>query len=141
MPSQLPSREIDDDVVAVDPPQPPKQTKSIQWTEPMLEMLLETLVDQVRQGKRADSGLKAEAYAAALPKVQARMAPGNCRGGTSSLTRDKLRAKVSSLKKLYTAYLKLLDESGFGRDALTGLIIADDEVWDRYLKARLAIAH
>ena len=140
MQSQSYTRENDDVVVARDPAHPPKPSKSLYWTDPMVEALLEALIEQVRLGKRSDSGFKAEAYKAALPKVREQMIPERYEGGYLCAEIAKLRAKVASLKTLYGAFLKLLNESGFGKDAESGLITADDEVWDRYLMVRLAIA-
>ena len=140
MQPQFYARENDNDVVAADPPRPSKSSRVLVWTEPMVEAFLEALIEQVRLGKRSESGFKPEAYAYALPKVQARMIPENYKGECLCADRNKVRAKVSSLKALYAAYEKLLEESGFGRDAETGLIIADDDVWDPYLNVKSANA-
>ena len=108
---------------------------SIQWTAAMVSTLLETLVEQARLGKRAESGFKSEAYTAAMSRVQMQIFQKHPEGGYLQLTKDKLRTKVSSLKKLWTAWQTLQNESGFGLDPDTGLIVADDEVWARYINA------
>ena len=142
MESQIFSRgdNNDDSVAAIDPLHLPIASKSLRWTEPMVEALLETLVDQVRLGKRTDNSFRKDAYKAALLKVQERMIPEDYEGGYTCLEIAKLRAKVSSLKKLFAAYRKMLNEPEFESNAETGSIVADDQVWDRYLMVRLAIA-
>jgi hypothetical protein len=43
----------------------------LSWTLEMKEALLETLLEQSRAGKRADSGFKKEAWVEVVQKVQA----------------------------------------------------------------------
>jgi hypothetical protein len=43
----------------------------LSWTLEMKEALLETLLEQCRAGKRADSGFKKEAWVEVIQKVQA----------------------------------------------------------------------
>jgi Myb/SANT-like DNA-binding domain len=43
----------------------------LSWTLEMKEALLETLLEQCRAGKRADSGFKKEAWVEVVQKVQA----------------------------------------------------------------------
>ena len=43
----------------------------LSWTLEMKEALLETLLEQSRAGKRADSGFKKEAWIEVMQKVQA----------------------------------------------------------------------
>ena len=43
----------------------------LSWSSEMEEALLDGLCEQVRQGKRADSGFKKEAWMAVLPSIQA----------------------------------------------------------------------
>jgi len=47
------------------------KTGPIQWNEAMELALLEGLVDEVRQGKPADSGFKKESWVAVLLRIQA----------------------------------------------------------------------
>ena len=43
----------------------------VSWTSEIEEALLETLLEQARAGKRADSGFKKEAWVDVVQKVQA----------------------------------------------------------------------
>ena len=140
MQPQFYARENNNDVVAADLPRPSKFFRVLVWTDPMVEAFLEAFIEQVRLGKRFESGFKPEAYAYALLKVQARMIPENYKGGCLYADRNKVRVKISSLKALYAVYEKLLEESEFERDAEIGLIIVDDDVWDFYLNVKSANA-
>jgi hypothetical protein len=103
-------------------------TKRIQlkWTSEMQDALLNTLLDQCRAGKRADSGFKKEAWVTVLAAVQATT--------TSSVNEKQVKSRIDWLKCLWKEWLSLQDNSGFGWDDTTELFTAEDSVWKEYLK-------
>lgn len=101
----------------------------LSWTTVMERALLQTLVDQVRSGKRAESGFKKEAWAASLEQVQL------VAQHPDLVTLKKSKDKVDNLKAKWNMWVKLRYEvSGWGWDETTQLFIASAEQWDRYIE-------
>ena len=84
--------------------------------------LLEGLVDEVRRGKRADSGFKKESWVAVLPRIQACVTQADEQGRLRLVDQNKAAAKRSDLKALWIEWLALKDASGAGFDESTGLL-------------------
>jgi hypothetical protein len=98
----------------------------------MEQQLFGTLVDQCRKGKRADSGFKSEAWAAALLAVLD-ATPEDLK---HLLSIDKLKSMEQNYKGLYKDRMWLLEQSGFGINHITGCVTASDQAWDDLLKVR-----
>jgi hypothetical protein len=92
----------------------------------MEALLFHTLVEQVNIGKRADSGFKKEAWLACCIAINNTY--------IQSVTIDKCKSKVDSLKGLWREFIWLKDQSGFGYDEATGLIKAGDQAWSDIIK-------
>lgn len=107
---------------------------SVIWTPLMLQSLIEGLLEQVHLGRRVEGAFKTQAYNAVLPQVQAHVQQEGLDGGLLQLTRDKLRTKVSWLKRLWEAWQAMLNEPQFSRDHETGKLVAAEGVWNNYLK-------
>jgi hypothetical protein len=97
--------------------------------------LFQGLIDQVRQGRRADSGFKAEAYNAVVPKVQL-----VCPQQGVRIDKQECRSKISEYKALYSLWKTLSAKSGWGIDPETRLITTSDENWDTYLQVSIQIS-
>lgn len=108
--------------------QAPTSSWRLTWTPQMLETLVLGLIEQVRLGRRAESGFKTEAYQPVIDSIKAQMEEG------ATLTKAQVKSKVSWLKTMWQAWDRLRNESGVGIDHETGLLIADDEVWGPILK-------
>lgn len=94
----------------------------LSWTIVMERALLQTLVDQVRSGKRAESGFKKEAWVASLEQVQL------VAQHPDLMTLKKSKDKVDNLKAKGNIWVKLRYEvSGWGWDETTQLFIASAE--------------
>jgi hypothetical protein len=107
---------------------------AINWTATMIQVMLEALVEQVRKGKRAESGFKKEVWTAVLPQIQAEVVQTVEDGSYYEIRSDQAANKLSDLKSLYSEFKRLLEQSGFGWDEEQGVVTAPDEVWDAYLK-------
>lgn len=62
------------------------------WTEEMERALLQSMVDAVRNGKRAESGFKKEAWIQALKDIQ------ESRTISEAIAMEKIKNKLNSLK-------------------------------------------
>jgi hypothetical protein len=99
----------------------------LNWTPEMHRALLETLVEQCRAGKRADSGFKKEAWSAALTAVQVAYS------GPIRIQESQLKTRIDWCKGCWKEWCSLEENSGFGWDEPTQLFTAEDSVWKAYL--------
>jgi hypothetical protein len=76
------------------------KTGPLQWNEAMELALLEGLVDEVRRGKRADSGFKKKSWTAVLPRIQTCVTQTDEQGKLRLVDQNKAAAKRSDLKTL-----------------------------------------
>src|SRR5438045_8256108 len=119
---------------------PPSQTSGtsrsapLTWSSEMEEALLDGLCKQVRQGKRADSGFKKEAWMAVLPSIQALVTQKDDKGNLCQLTQTQASNKTLEFKTLYIEWQLLCEATGFGWDEDAGIPTAPDNVWSHYLK-------
>lgn len=123
-PAQLPAQP---------PAQPPVQlpaklapTSHIRWTLEMESVLFATLLEQVDIGKRADSGFKKEAWVAVCSAIESTTG--------QSVTFEKCKGKVDSMKALWRELKWLRDQSGFGWNEDSGLVEAGTQAWIDIIK-------
>ena len=69
--------------------------KSLRWIFEMEEILFQTLLEQVDNGKRAENGFKSDAWTACADAIIARTA--YCQG---VITTDKCKSKIEAMKAL-----------------------------------------
>ena len=82
----------------------------------MEEILFHTLLEQVNNGKRADSGFKLEAWTTCVQAII------NSKVTKQLVTLEKCKSKVEAMKSLWRELNWLKDQSGFGWDEATGLV-------------------
>ena len=87
-------------------------------------MLFAELLEQVHEGKRADSGFKKEAWDSVLQEVQ------RVYIGPYPIPLVKVKAKEQAFKALYKDWKFLRDQSGFGWDEETKIITASNQAWN-----------
>jgi hypothetical protein len=100
---------------------------TLNWTLEMHTTLLESLVEQCRAGKRADSGFKKEAWIAVLIAVQV------VYSGPIRIQESQAKTRIDWCKGLWKEWCSLEENSGFGWDEPTQLFTAEDSVWKAYL--------
>jgi hypothetical protein len=88
----------------------------------MEEVFFQTMVNQVRLGKRADSGYKSEAWTEAYNAVSVAYT-----GRLVLLTVEKLKSKLSNYQQLYKDWRWLVAQSGFGLHPETRVVTASEE--------------
>lgn len=102
------------------------------WTTEMERVLLQSMVEQVRSGKRAESGFKKEAWVISVDqvKVVAKL--------PDMVTMKKAKDKLDTLKTKWNIWWKLRYEvSGWGWNEITQLFEASPEQWERYTEVCL----
>jgi hypothetical protein len=90
----------------------------------MIQVLFTELLEQVQDGKRADSGFKKEAWDSVLQEVQ------RVSIGPYLIPLAKVKAKEQAFKGLYKDWKFLRDQSGFGWDEETRMVTASDQAWN-----------
>ncbi len=98
------------------------------WTEVIERALLQSMVDAVRNGKRAELGFKKKAWTNAMDDVKRAAHSSNV------ITPEKIKNKLQSLKQLWKEWIRL-DEKGlrWGWDDSTQLFLAEPEQWEAHL--------
>lgn len=71
------------------------------WTTEMEHILLQSMVDQVRSGKRAESGFKKEAWVVSLDQVK------GVAKFPDLITMKKAKDKLDTIKTKWNIWLKL----------------------------------
>ncbi|KAI3779084.1 hypothetical protein L2E82_08562 [Cichorium intybus] len=102
------------------------------WTDNEENKLVEALVNMVNAGGyKADNGLKT-GYLAHLEHV---LKESLSESGLSG--KSRIESKIKVIKKDWQVVYDMLHgsyTSGFGYDSTKKCVIADDAVWDEYLK-------
>jgi hypothetical protein len=99
----------------------------LRWTPLMHETLLATMLEQCRDGKRADSGFKKEAWRECKIAVQ------SVYQGVLTLEDKHMKSKLDWFKLMWKEWSGIDENSGFGWDEPSQLYTAPDDVWKRYL--------
>lgn len=95
----------------------------------MERALLQTMVDQVRCGKRAESGFKEEALVASVDRVK------EISTVPDMVTLRKAKDKLDTLKAQWNIWVKLRYKmSGWGWDETTQLFLASPEKCERCIE-------
>ena len=87
------------------------------------EALVDGMVAQVNDGKRADTGFKQEAYIAVIDQINA------VNNGEVPIDLERAKNKISEYKALYVLWKQLLSLSGWSIDPETRIIQASEENW------------
>ena len=98
------------------------------WTPTRDAYLVELLTDQQNAGKRSDTGWKKEAWASVIGNFNERFA--------LKYTVPQCKSRLSQLKSQYNTVKKLTELSGFGWDDVLHVVVASDEVWEKYIEVQ-----
>jgi hypothetical protein len=93
--------------------------------------LLEALLKDASEGKRADGSFKKTTWENALKALRGAY-PG------TSFGQRQVKTKVDGLKDMYRELQRCFNTSGFGRDPVTNLPTAPSQVWQDYLAVSTA---
>lgn len=102
------------------------QTGRTTWTPPMDRLFIGLMEDQVQKGQLLDGQFSKYAWTHFVDNFKQSFG--------SSFTKDVLKNRMKTLKKNYVVVSTLRGQSGFGWDQSREIVIADDAVWDDYIK-------
>ena len=96
------------------------------WTAAMDQFFIELMLDQLGKGNKIGNTFNKQAWTDMLALFNVKFGPQH--------GKRVLRHRYKKLWKYYTDVAILLKQSGFSWDGEREMILADDDVWDVYIK-------
>lgn len=103
--------------------------KNIVWRSEMDNCLAEVLVEQVEKGNKLDNSLKPAAFAAALKALNEKF--------DLHLTKGHIKNRLKTWRKQFGVLKELLAHTGFVWNKTQKMVVANDSVWNDYIKVIL----
>jgi len=104
-----------------------KEAFIAKWTEPLTNMFVSLLVEEVKKGNRTSSTFNKVGWNNIRIEFNKR--------AELQYTAVQLKNKVNKLKKQYASFKKLLSQSGFGWDNVNKKVVVDDpSIWESHIK-------
>ncbi|CAK7330715.1 unnamed protein product [Dovyalis caffra] len=103
-----------------------RQNKKLRWTEGMDLLLGKIFAEQVRKGNKIENIIQREMYDYALSALNGKFGP--------ELGKNHIRNRLKTWKKQHGILKEILSCPGFRWDETQKMIIANDSVWNDYLK-------
>lgn len=103
------------------------------WTPEMDQYFIELMLEQVKRGNRFDDHLFSKrAWKLMSSSFTARF--------EFPYGKDVLKNRHKTLRNLFRSVNSMLKEDGFSWDERKQMVVADNSVWDVYLKVRFAFS-
>lgn len=103
-----------------------KEMFNAKWTEPLTNLFVSLLVEEVQKGNRTTSTFNKAGW----NNIRAEITKQS--GYQYNLL--QLKNKVNKLRRQYGSFKKLISQSGFGWDNVSNKVIVDDpSVWDSHI--------
>ncbi|KAM7255665.1 hypothetical protein ACFE04_008563 [Oxalis oulophora] len=96
------------------------------WTPPMDGYFIDLLLDQVNKGNKLGQTFITQAWTDILMSFNAKF--------SSHHEKDILKNRYKYLRRLYNEIKFVLEQNGFWWDETREMIIAEDNIWDAYIK-------
>ncbi|KAL4201698.1 hypothetical protein AMTRI_Chr02g217460 [Amborella trichopoda] len=103
----------------------PKIGRKLKWTSKIETILLELHVEQCLLIKKPESAFKNEQWSAIEQKFNANLG--------MNLRRDTFKNKFRTWSKNYKTVKKMNDQSGFGWNEESHMVIIEESLWDDYM--------
>lgn len=94
----------------------------------MERYFIDLMLDQMSRGNRAGHTFNKQAWADMLAVFNAKFG--------SQYDKDVLKGRYATLWKQFNDVKILLGQSGFSWDETRQMVVADDSVWDAYIKVK-----
>ena len=102
------------------------------WTQTMERYFIDLMLDQVHRGNRMGHTFNKQAWADMHIMFNGKFG--------SQYEKDVLKSRYTVLWKQFNDMKNLLDQSGFSWDDTRKMVVADDCVWDAYIKVHYFFA-
>ncbi|XP_048332027.1 uncharacterized protein LOC107419928 isoform X2 [Ziziphus jujuba] len=97
------------------------------WTPTMERYFIDLMLEQMHRGTRIGHTFNKQAWTDMLTVFNAKFG--------SQYDKDVLKSRYTNLWKQFNDVKNLLGQSGFSWDEARQMVVADDYVWDAYIKA------
>lgn len=108
------------------PPPASKVQTNTDWKPPMDRFFLKLMLDQLGKGSKTNNSFKKQAWKDMVTLFNAKFG--------SQYRKSFLKQLYKKLLKYYTDVRSILAIKGFYWDEKEQMIVADDDVWDNYIK-------
>ncbi|XWS26143.1 hypothetical protein CRYUN_Cryun26dG0005600 [Craigia yunnanensis] len=98
-----------------------------EWNAEMDQFFIELMIDQVGRGNKVDNTFNKQAWTDMLALFNAKFGPQH--------GKRVLRHRYKKLWKYYSDVTVILKQNGFSWDETQLMVIANNDVWDAYIKA------
>ncbi|XP_042476666.1 L10-interacting MYB domain-containing protein-like isoform X1 [Macadamia integrifolia] len=102
-----------------------KDRKNMHWSPAMDRCMIETLLQQVQEGKKCPNGFKPTAYAAAVNALNQQF--------SSRLSRQHIINRLKTMKNTHRKVLELIGRSGIGWNDQTKMLDVSEEHWKEFI--------
>ncbi|PIN17903.1 hypothetical protein CDL12_09429 [Handroanthus impetiginosus] len=105
----------------------PSSSSRTEWRPDMDQYFIELMLQQLERGNKLDSTFSKQAWTDMLALFNAKF--------SSEYNKRVLRHRYKKLYKYYNDLMTLSKQKGFCWDERREMMVADDDVWDAYIKA------
>ncbi|KAK6137121.1 hypothetical protein DH2020_029130 [Rehmannia glutinosa] len=105
----------------------PSSSSRTEWTAEMDQYFMELMLKQQERGNKLDNTFTKQAWTDMLALFNAKF--------NSEYNKRVLRHRYKKLWKYYSDLMILVKQKGFRWDEKQEMVVADDDVWDAYIKA------
>ncbi|XP_059625005.1 L10-interacting MYB domain-containing protein-like [Cornus florida] len=110
-----------------------EKVRHMVWTNEMDRCFSKILAEHVSKGNKLDKVIKPATYAAVVAELNENFG--------LDLTKDHLKNRLKTWRKQYGVLKEILAQKGFKWDKARKIIVADDAVWNDYIKAHPEAKH
>lgn len=96
------------------------------WTPTMECYFIDLMLEHMHRGNRTGHTFNKQAWTEMISMFNAKF--------TSQYDKDVLKSRYTSLWKQFNDIKNLLGQNGFSWDEARQMVVADDYVWDAYIK-------
>uniref|UniRef100_A0A2P2KN27 Uncharacterized protein LOC105637536 n=1 Tax=Rhizophora mucronata TaxID=61149 RepID=A0A2P2KN27_RHIMU len=98
----------------------------MEWNAPMDQYFIELMLDQIGRGNMVDNTFNKQAWSDMLALFNVKF--------SSQHGKRVLRHRYNKLSKYYSDLKTLLKQGGFSWDETQQMVVAEDNLWDAYIK-------
>lgn len=98
------------------------------WTPAMERYFIDLMLEQMHRGTRSGHTFNKQAWTDMLTMFNGKF--------ESHYDKDVLKSRYTSLWKQFNDVKNILGQSGFSWDEACQMVVADDYIWDAYIKVQ-----
>ncbi|CAL9026230.1 unnamed protein product [Prunus brigantina] len=119
--------DFENEAIGIDCQDPINYDPKIEWSQTMDQFFVELMLDEVCKGNKVRCSFKKKSWVSMITSFNEKF--GFQRG------RAVLKNRYSIFRRHYSSIKILLDQRGFKWDETEQKMVADDRIWNKYIKA------